>query len=174
MMGWDGDDVAFHSAVDECEARGKRIAELERENAELRESNKAVEDALEAHRAWKEEVEKQEPVAFSWLDNETDEAMVIGSKQYDPSVCPKAYALYARPAPIPEGWISIKDQPPTTDEPIVYARPDTSRGHGCWHVGIAYWTVSKTWNPQADSEHNPKGFTHWMPLPAAPQPKGKA
>lgn len=67
-------------------------------------------------------------------------------------------------------WISIKDQEPPKDEPIVYAKPDTHRGPERWHVGIAYWTVSNKWNPEAQSRHAPTGFTYWMPLPPPPNP----
>lgn len=65
-------------------------------------------------------------------------------------------------------WISTKDkqQPLQTEEPVVYARP---RGNGKWGVGIAYWTVSKKWNPEMESKHAPEGFTHWMELPDPPR-----
>ncbi len=60
-------------------------------------------------------------------------------------------------------WIAVSKQAPPTDEPIVYARPNT-RISGAWHVGIAYWTVSKKWKPEAESKHASEGFTHWKPL----------
>jgi hypothetical protein len=63
-------------------------------------------------------------------------------------------------------WTNVKDQPPSKGEPIVYCRP--ARG-GRFHVGIAYWTVSERWNPEMESQFAPDGFTHWMPLPAAPE-----
>ena len=66
------------------------------------------------------------------------------------------------------GWISIHDEKPSQKEPVVYARPDLKRGNGNWNVGIAYWTVSEKWNPEAQSERCPRGFTHWMPLPSPP------
>ena len=66
-------------------------------------------------------------------------------------------------------WISVKEQEPPSDEPIVYARPDLRRGPGRWHVGIAYWTVSARWNPECQSTFSPQGFTHWMPLPKPPE-----
>lgn len=65
-------------------------------------------------------------------------------------------------------WIKIKDQKPPTTEPVIYAKPDTLRGEGHWHVGIAYWSVGGTWNPDAQSEHAPAGFTHWKPLGSPP------
>jgi len=61
-------------------------------------------------------------------------------------------------------WISVADKQPPHDEPIVYARPDTKRGPGRYHVGIAYWTVSERWHPELESANSPEGFTHWMPL----------
>lgn len=61
-------------------------------------------------------------------------------------------------------WVSVKQQPPPTNEPVVYRRPN-SRKKGSWHVGIAYWAVSERWNPEAESIQNPEGFTHWMSLP---------
>lgn len=60
-------------------------------------------------------------------------------------------------------WISVEKEGPATDEPIVYCKPNPKGG---WHVGIAYWTVSETWNPEMESTENPSGFTHWMPLPS--------
>ena len=65
--------------------------------------------------------------------------------------------------------ISVKDQKPPSAEPVVYARPDFRRGSGHWSVGIAYWTVSKKWNPELESIHAPTGFTHWMPIPDPPR-----
>lgn len=62
-------------------------------------------------------------------------------------------------------WIAVSVEKPPKDEPIVYMKPDPRRGPGHWHVGIAYWTVSHKWNPEAQSRHAPEGFTHWMPLP---------
>lgn len=61
-------------------------------------------------------------------------------------------------------WIAFKDHAPPTTEPVVYARP---KSDGRWYVGIAYWTVSAKWNPEAESQYAP-GFTHWMPLPDPP------
>ena len=65
-------------------------------------------------------------------------------------------------------WISIKDKLPTTLEPVVYIK---ARRNGKIPVGIAYWTVSKKWKPEAESELSPQGFTHWLPLPEAPNTK---
>lgn len=73
--------------------------------------------------------------------------------------------LYMESKPQRTEWQSIKDKKPDGKEPIVYARP---RGNGKWGVGIAYWTVSDKWNPEAESQHAPEGFTHWMPLPHPP------
>lgn len=64
-------------------------------------------------------------------------------------------------------WISVKDRMPDKKEPIVYARPNRFEP-GKYHVGIAYWTVSDKWKPEAESQQNPQGFSHWIPLP--PQP----
>lgn len=63
-------------------------------------------------------------------------------------------------------WISVEDEQPDHKEPVVYAvnRP----GPGRWSVGIAYWTVSKKWNPEMESTQAPDGYTHWMPLPEPP------
>lgn len=68
-------------------------------------------------------------------------------------------------------WISVKEQVPSHDEPIVYCMPQnrTPYIHGRWHVGIAYWTVSEKWNPNIYSEKYKEGFTHWMPLPDYPK-----
>ncbi|MGR5294725.1 hypothetical protein ACPV5U_08465 [Vibrio mediterranei] len=60
-------------------------------------------------------------------------------------------------------WISVKEQKPPTDEPIVYRRDEGSKKY----VGIAYWTVSDKWKPEAESVCCPNGFTHWFPLPPA-------
>lgn len=62
-------------------------------------------------------------------------------------------------------WISIKDQIPKRDEPILYCYQDDEK----WAVGIAYWTVSNKWNPDIYSTKYPKGFTYWMPLPNTPR-----
>lgn len=59
-------------------------------------------------------------------------------------------------------WIRVRDKPPSTEEPIVYRRPNPKGG---WHVGIAYWTVSKKWNPEAESVFAPAGFTEYLELP---------
>ena len=64
-------------------------------------------------------------------------------------------------------WISVKDQIPSHDEPIVYCIP-AKDGIYMFHVGIAYWTVSKKWKPDIYSEKNKEGFTHWLSLPDAP------
>ena len=64
-------------------------------------------------------------------------------------------------------WISVKDKAPPHSEPIVYCRPNPRR-RGNWHIGIAYWTTSEKWNPEAESVQCPDGFTHWMPLPEPP------
>lgn len=61
------------------------------------------------------------------------------------------------------GWIAVRDESPPTDEPVVYRRPNDRRP-GVWNVGIAYWTVSQKWDPEAESQHAPAGFTHWKPL----------
>ena len=63
-------------------------------------------------------------------------------------------------------WISVKEQIPSHDEPIVYCIPGAL--NSMFHVGIAYWTVSKKWNPDIYSEKNKEGFTHWIPLPDRP------
>ena len=63
-------------------------------------------------------------------------------------------------------WISVKDQVPDHKEPIIYCQ--RSRDNKTWHVGIAYWTVSQTWNPKLNSSLDPDGFTHWLPLPSNP------
>ena len=65
-------------------------------------------------------------------------------------------------------WVSVTDRLPDKTEPVVYARPDQRRGKGHYHVGIAYWTVSEKWNPEAESVYCQTGFTHWMPLPNPP------
>lgn len=61
------------------------------------------------------------------------------------------------------GWTAVADRHPPHEEPVVYARPNQRRP-GCWSVGIAYWTVSQKWNPEAESQQAPAGFTHWKPL----------
>jgi hypothetical protein len=61
-------------------------------------------------------------------------------------------------------WISVDDKAPNKSEPVVYLRA----AKGKMSVGVAYWTVSKKWNPEMQSEHAPTGFTHWMPLPEPP------
>ena len=64
-------------------------------------------------------------------------------------------------------WISVKDRLPDRKEPIIYIkRKEFKKG---WFVGIAYWTVSDKWHPQYESIGNPKGFTHWQPLPEPPK-----
>jgi hypothetical protein len=65
-------------------------------------------------------------------------------------------------------WISVKEQKPLANEPVVYCRPNPG-GTNNWHVGVAYWTVSKKWNPELESVKAPEGFTHWIPLPEPPK-----
>jgi hypothetical protein len=65
-------------------------------------------------------------------------------------------------------WIAVSDEPPPHEEPVVYARPNPRRP-GTWHIGIAYWTVSQKWNPEAESTQAPQGFTHWKPLGEQPR-----
>ena len=67
-------------------------------------------------------------------------------------------------------WISVKDQVPDRKEPVIYCH---RKNKTTWHVGIAYWTVSKTWNPQMNSEQD-DGFTHWLPLPSNPPKEAKS
>lgn len=62
------------------------------------------------------------------------------------------------------GWVSVKDRMPNKREPVVYAKPKSKGGKAYWGVGIAYWTVSEKWNPEAESQRAPDGFTHWTPL----------
>lgn len=64
-----------------------------------------------------------------------------------------------------DGWISARDQPPPTDEPVVYCRP---KGGGKYNVGIAYWCVSNYWIPEIESQQAPGGYTHWKPLGKPP------
>lgn len=70
-------------------------------------------------------------------------------------------------------WIAVRDRPPPHDEPVVYARPHHRRP-GAWSVGIAYWTVSQKWNPEAEAQRAPDGFTHWKALGDQPRPHGAA
>lgn len=63
------------------------------------------------------------------------------------------------------GWISVRERRPEAGAPVVYCRPKPGGG---WSVGLAYWTVSKTWHPEYESAQAPDGFTHWMPLPEPP------
>lgn len=60
-------------------------------------------------------------------------------------------------------WIAVSERMPDKSEPVVYRRPNP-RHPGRWSVGIAYWTVSQKWLPEAESLLAPQGFTHWMPL----------
>ena len=64
--------------------------------------------------------------------------------------------------PEDRNWISVKERPPSKKEPVVYRRPNPKGG---WHVGIAYWTVSKKWFPQIESVRVPEGFTEYLELP---------
>jgi hypothetical protein len=64
-------------------------------------------------------------------------------------------------------WISVRDRMPDKKEPVLYMRWQGA-SDGKHAVGIAYWTVSKTWNPERESANNPGGFTHWAPLPEPP------
>ena len=66
--------------------------------------------------------------------------------------------------PKQEQWIKCSERMPDHSEPVVYLR---EKG-GKHSVGIAYWTVSQKWNPEAESTLCPDGFTHWMPLPQPP------
>ncbi|MGI9293441.1 MAG: DUF551 domain-containing protein [Pseudomonadales bacterium] len=65
-------------------------------------------------------------------------------------------------------WISVDDRMPDGKEPVVYARRKTGRKG--WFVGIAYWTVSDTWNPELEASADNNEMTHWMPLPTPPGP----
>ncbi len=62
-------------------------------------------------------------------------------------------------------WIRTKEYAPPHDEPVVYARPGRN---GKLSVGIAYWTVSEKWTPEAESTQTPSGFPLWKPLPPPP------
>ena len=66
-------------------------------------------------------------------------------------------------------WISVEDRLPDHKEPVVYMRRKSGRKG--WFVGIAYWTVSKKWNPEMESTQAPDGITHWTPLPEPPEDK---
>ena len=59
-------------------------------------------------------------------------------------------------------WIKVSDKPPEKTEPIVYCNKNRSP----MGVGIAYWTISEKWNPEALSEKNKQGFTHYLELPS--------
>lgn len=63
-------------------------------------------------------------------------------------------------------WISVEDEIPNHEEPIIYTRPDGKK----WIVGVAYWTVSDRWNPDIYSDKDYDGFTHFMYLPRPPFP----
>ena len=65
--------------------------------------------------------------------------------------------------PEADPWIAVRDQEPDRKEPIIYARFDGRT----WAVGIAYWTVSQTWNPELATS-GVGGFTHWKPLGLPP------
>ena len=68
-------------------------------------------------------------------------------------------------------WISTKDQIPAHKEPVIYCQRKNKKP---WRVGIAYWTASQTWDPQLNSSLDPKGFTHWLPLPSNPPKEAKS
>lgn len=64
-------------------------------------------------------------------------------------------------------WIPITERAPDKKEPVLYRKNNIGGRYG---VGIAYWTVSDKWIPEAQSLSHPHGFTHWMPLPPVDDP----
>ena len=58
--------------------------------------------------AYEAKLREEKPVAYSWIDGDSGEAMVIGASNYDDtkakSLGIKAFPLYKHPTPIPEGW----------------------------------------------------------------------
>ena len=68
------------------------------------------------------------------------------------------------PAAVPEGWQPIETAP--KDEMFIWAAP---KPDGKWGLGLAYRNVSGGWS-DACGDSAPRRATHWMPLPAAPQP----
>lgn len=82
---------------------------------------------------------------------------------YDPDFFVESLPLYAsQPA---QEWVKCSERMPDHSEPVIYLRAKD----GKFSVGIAYWTVSQKWKPEAQSMKCPEGFTHWMPLPQPPQ-----
>lgn len=63
-------------------------------------------------------------------------------------------------------WRHIKTDPPAKGEMFIWARP---KGGGKWALGLAYWNVSGSWSDAYGA--SPKEATHWMPLPAPPEPQ---
>jgi hypothetical protein len=59
--------------------------------------------------------------------------------------------------PADAGWVSAKDRLPISKEMIICAREKIDGG---WALDLNYWTVSNRWG---------KEYTHWMPLPPAPE-----
>jgi hypothetical protein len=66
-------------------------------------------------------------------------------------------------------WMSVKDNPPPHEEPIVYCRRKNEK---TWCVGIACCSATGG-IPEAEGVRATDivGFTHWIPLPKNP-PKG--
>ncbi|MCO6014906.1 DUF551 domain-containing protein [Enterobacter hormaechei] len=68
---------------------------------------------------------------------------------------------------IPDGWITVSERMPGSQEwVIVFAKWDNQRVL-CWD------DVANRWTDFEDQSYYADMFTHWMPLPAAPQQEAK-
>ena len=168
--------------------------EFHQELNQVRESLLYERNRREQVEAELEELEKQEPVAYSWIDDSTGDAMVIGANLYNPEPHKNVYALFARPAPaIPEGWIPVEEKLPKGGQPVLIL----SGGKVLRAAYAAKFELdTENWGPFNDDggDYNeaddrtywPEGWyewnqyeeihwaveqepTHWMPLPAAPK-----
>lgn len=68
---------------------------------------------------------------------------------------------------IPDGWIPVSERMPGSQEwVIVFAKWDNQQVL-CWD------DVANRWTDFEDQSYYADMFTHWMPLPAAPQQEGE-
>jgi hypothetical protein len=68
--------------------------------------------------------------------------------------------------PVRHGWISVKEQMPPTEKPVLVALHNKS--NTCRYVEIDIWE-GRNWLVNADWHI----VTHWMPLPAFPDDSAK-
>ena len=66
-----------------------------------------------------------------------------------------------------DGWISVKDELPEVDKPIIYCAFGTSVGEGTYR---GFNGIHHVWHMYAcGGTHWDNEITHWLPLPEPPK-----